>query len=62
MKKITELDRIDWCNEHVCTEDGCEYMRDYCHIKEDMYEECAWCTLERSCRRCSWALNKRKTN
>ena len=60
MSKLTELDRIEWCKNHICTEEGCEYMRNYCHIQEDMYEECVWCDLERSCRRCSWALNKKK--
>ena len=39
MSKLTELDRIEWCKNHICTEEGCEYMRNYCHIQEDMYEE-----------------------
>lgn len=60
MDKLTELGRIEWCKNHTCTEDGCEYMDGYCHIQEYMYEECVYCTLERSCRRCIWALNKQK--
>lgn len=56
--KMTELDRQEWCKNHKCEE--CGYMDEYCHIQEDMHEECIYCTLEKSCRRCSWALNKRK--
>ena len=58
--KMTELDRIEWCKNHKCTEKDCEYMEGYCHIQEDMEEECVHCTLEGSCKRCSYALNRRK--
>lgn len=57
--KMTELDRQEWCKKHKCTEDDCQYMNGYCRVSENMYKECAYCTLERSCKRCSWALNKR---
>ena len=60
VQQMTELDRIEWCKNHKCTEEDCEYMREYCHIQEDMYEECVHCTLEKSCKRCGWALNKQK--
>lgn len=38
MSKLTELDRIEWCKNHTCTEEGCEYMRGgiYDRIRKDM--------------------------
>lgn len=56
--KLTELDRIEYCKDHSC--ESCEYMNGYCHIQEDMEETCIYCELERSCRKCGYAINHKK--
>lgn len=42
--KITQKDISEWCSTHECIVENCEYMADYCHIREYMLETCNECT------------------
>lgn len=48
---MTGREVIEYCNSHSCTKEDCEYMRKYCHIEENLDEECVYCETE-NCSKC----------
>ena len=50
-EKLTQKDMTEWCKNHSCTEENCEYMSGYCHITEYLIDECQHCTRGH-CRGC----------
>jgi len=50
---LTGKDVLEWCRNHKCTEESCEYMTGYCHITEYKDERCLEC-LEPNCRKCKY--------
>lgn len=42
-EKLTQKDVTEWCKNHSCTEENCEYMSGYCHITEYLIDECQYC-------------------
>lgn len=49
--KLTQKDITEWCSSHYCNEHNCEYLRNYCHIREYALEECNEC-ISNNCRSC----------
>lgn len=49
--KLTQKDVTEWCSSHYCNEHNCEYMREYCHIREHVIDECNEC-IKGNCKRC----------
>lgn len=41
--KLTQKDVDLWCSTHRCNEKDCKYMKDYCHIKEFISDDCNDC-------------------
>ncbi len=48
--KLTQKDITQHCSSHYCN-GQCEYMKEYCHIREFTLAECNEC-LDGRCRDC----------
>lgn len=49
--KMTQKDISKWCSTHECTKENCEYMVNYCHIREYVLEICNEC-IKNNCHGC----------
>lgn len=49
--KLTQKDISEWCSNHECMSESCEYMANYCHIKEYTLKACNEC-VKNNCRGC----------
>lgn len=51
--KLTQKDIAQHCSSHYCNDHDCEYMKEYCHIREFTLEKCNEC-MEGLCRGCKY--------
>ncbi len=51
--RLTQKDITQYCSSHYCNEHDCEYMKEYCHIREFVLTECNEC-LEGRCKDCRY--------
>jgi hypothetical protein len=49
--KLTQKDITQHCSSHCCNERDCEYMKEYCRIREFVLTECNEC-IGGCCRGC----------